>query len=287
MNRFFLAARSTGAGLSPTRNVRALWVTFQQIYRYRELLREMVHRDLSAAHARHGFGGIWVYLHPLVIVGTYLLVFGFVLGSKIAVTGEFPGDYPGYILAGLVPWLMMQAAIVRGPGALISSANLVKQVVFPIEILPIASVIAATVPHLPSLGVVMVYKLLVGGLGWIVTLLPVVFAIHFILAIGLSFALAAITPFFRDLREIVIVFMSVVMYLMPTVYLPDWMPRILRPIIYLNPFSYVVWVYQDVLFFGSFRHPYAWLVMLLFALLALGLGYRTFEKLKPYYGNAL
>jgi lipopolysaccharide transport system permease protein len=133
----------------------------------------------------------------------------------------------------------------------------------------------------------MAYKLFVGGLGWIVILLPAVFVIHFVLAIGLSFALAAITPFFRDLRELVIVFTSVVMYLMPTVYLPDWMPRILRPIIYLNPFSYVVWVYQDVLFFGAFRHPYAWLVTLVFALLALGLGYRTFEKLKPYYGNAL
>jgi lipopolysaccharide transport system permease protein len=134
---------------------------------------------------------------------------------------------------------------------------------------------------------VMVYKLFVGGLGWIAILLPAVFVVHFILATGLSFALAAITPFFRDLRDIVIVFTSVVMYLMPTVYLPDWMPRILRPIIYLNPFSYVVWVYQDVLFFGTFRHPYAWLVMLGFALLALGLGYRIFQKLKPYYGNAL
>jgi hypothetical protein len=51
----------------------------------------MVHRDLSASHARHGFGGIWVYLHPLVIVGTYLLVFGFVLGSKIAVAAGHGG----------------------------------------------------------------------------------------------------------------------------------------------------------------------------------------------------
>jgi lipopolysaccharide transport system permease protein len=287
MKRVLLAARSTRIGLSPYRNMQALRSTFEQICRYRELLRELVDRDLSASHAQHGFGGLWVYVHPLVVVGTYLLIFGFVLGSKITVAGDFPGDYPGYILAGLVPWLMMQAAIVRGPSALISSANLVKQVVFPIEVLPIAGVIAATIPQLPALGLVMVYKLLVGGLGWLVIFLPVVLVIHFILAVGLSFALAAVTPFFRDLREIVTVFTSVVMYMMPTVYLPDWMPHILRPIIYLNPFSYLVWVYQDVLFFGTFRHPFAWLVTLVFALLALGLGYRTFEKLKPYYGNVL
>ena len=287
MNRVISAMRSGRTALSPSRNSRALWTAVQQIYKYRELLKEMVHRELSATHAQHGFGGAWVYVHPLVVVGTYLLIFGFVLGNKIAVKGEFPGDYSSYILAGLVPWLMMQAAIVRGPGALISSANLVKQVVFPIEILPIASAIAATIPHLPSLALVMIYKLFVGGLGWTVILLPAVFAMHFVLAIGLCFALAAITPFFRDLRDIVTVFTSVVMYMMPTVYLPDWMPRILRPIIYLNPFSYLVWVYQDVLFFGTFKHPYAWLVTLAFALLALGLGYRTFEKLKPHYGDAL
>jgi lipopolysaccharide transport system permease protein len=268
--------------------VRALWKTFNQILRYRELLREMVDRDLSASHARHGLGGLWVYVHPLVIVGTYLLIFGFVLGNRLVTGGDFLGDFPAYILAGLVPWLMMQAALVRAPGALIGSANLVKQVVFPIEILPVASTIAATIPYLPALALVLIYNYLAGGgPSWILLCLPAVLAMHAILAIGMSFALSAITPFFRDLREIVTVFTSIAMYLMPTVYLPDWMPRVLRPMIYLNPFSYVVWVYQDVLFFGELRHPFSWVIMFLFALLSLGIGYRTFEKLKPYYGNAL
>lgn len=271
-------------GFSPYRNSMAFLVTLRQIYRYRELLREMVHRDLSASHAAHGFGALWIFIHPLVIVGTYLLIFGFVLGSKL---GGFEGDFPAYIVAGLTPWLMLQAALVRGPSALIGSANLVKQVVFPIEVLPIAAAIAATIPYLPALLLVIVYKAAVGGLSWMLLFLPVVFVMHATLAVGLCFAFAAVTPFFRDLREIVTVFTSIAMYLMPTVYLPDWMPAVLRPLIYSNPFSYFIWVYQDVLFFGEFRHPYAWGVAFLFALLSLGLGYRTFERLKPYYGNAL
>jgi lipopolysaccharide transport system permease protein len=289
MSKIILSAtRWARSGLSPDRNVRALWITFKQILQYQELLRAMVNRELSASHARHGFGGVWVYVHPLVVVATYLLIFGFVLGNRLMAGGEFPGDFPAYILAGLVPWLMMQAAIVNGPGALISSANLVKQVVFPIEVLPIASTIAATIPYLPALALVIVYKSFVGGgPSWILLFLPAVLVVHAVLAFGLSFALSAITPFFRDLREIVAVFTSIAMYLMPTVYLPDWMPRVLRPMIYSNPFSYVVWVYQDVLFFGEFRHPYAWVIMFLLAFLSLGIGYRTFEKLKPYYGNAL
>lgn len=287
MKRVGLALRSARAGLSPRRNAQAIGSTVDQVFRYRQLLAEMVNRDLNGQHALLGFGGLWIYIHPLVVVSTYLLIFGYVIGSKIAVSGQFPGDYSSYILAGLVPWLMMQAAIVRGPSSLITSANLVKQVVFPVEILPIAGMIAATIPHLPALLLVIGYKWMVGGLGWTIVLLPIVFVMHIMLALGISFALAAITPFFRDLREMVTVFTSVVMYLMPTVYLPDWMPRVLRPVIYFNPFSYLVWVYQDTLFFGELRHPYAWVVTAIFSLLALALGYRIFEKLKPYYGNAL
>jgi lipopolysaccharide transport system permease protein len=287
MSRFNSTARSAKVGFSPSRNARAVRATIDNVFKYRELLGELVRRDLNVAHALHGFGWIWVYVHPLVMVGTYLLIFGFVLGTKITVSGEFPGDFPGYILAGLVPWLMMQAAIVRAPNALLVNANLVKQVVFPIEVLPITTTIAATIPHLPALLLVIAYNFFAGGLGWTLVLLPCALVLHFFLALGLSFALAALTPFFRDLRDIVTVFTSVAMYLMPTVYLPDWMPRALQPIIYLNPFSYLVWVYQDVLFFGAIRHPHAWVVTALGALFGLGLGYRTFEKLKPYYGNVL
>lgn len=287
MSRFISATRSAGIGLSLRRNGRAVRATIDSVVRYRELLREMVIRDMNSAHALHRLGWIWIFVHPLVMVATYLLIFGFVLGTKIAVSGEFPGDYPGYILAGLVPWLMMQAAIVRAPSALIGNANLVKQVVFPIEVLPITTTIASTIPHLPAIVLVILYKLLVGGLSWGFLLLPAAFVLHLSLALGLSFALAALTPFFRDLREIVTVFTSVVMYLMPTLYLPDWMPPVLRPIIYLNPFSYLIWVYQDVLFFGAIRHPVAWVVTVLLALLVLGIGYRAFERLKPYYGNVL
>src|SRR5579871_965218 len=134
------------------------------IHRHRELLKEMIYRLLHVAHARHGFGGVWIYLNPLIVVGTYLLIFGFVIGGRIQNAGEFPGDYPGYVLTGLVPWLIIQAALTRGPAALIANSSLVKQIVFPIELLPIATAAAATIPFLPALALVIVYKTFVGGL---------------------------------------------------------------------------------------------------------------------------
>ncbi|MCO5090652.1 ABC transporter permease [Bosea sp. (in: a-proteobacteria)] len=253
-----------------------------------ELLREMTKRELQAGHAGHGLGGKWIYIHPLVVVGSYLLILGFVLGSRIAVSGSFPGDYPSYILVGLVPWLVTQSVLIRGAGALLGQAGLVKQVVFPIEIIPTAITVSIFLTFLPAFSLVLVYKLFLGGgIPSTIILLPFVLVIHFTLVLGLGFLLAAITVFMRDVKELVNVFCVVAMYFTPAIYLPDWVPKLLRPLIYMNPFSYITWIYQDTLFFGEIRHPFAWGVSTVMAIAAIYGGTAIFRRLKPYYGNVL
>lgn len=274
--------------LSPIRLATALRDVIATGWRMRELITELTRRELGASHAGHGFGGAWVYINPLVIIGVYLLIFGFVIGSKIAVTETFPGDYPSYIAIGLVAWLGVQSALVRATGALTGNSNLVKQVVFPIEVLPIASAFASLWPFVPTLGLVLVYKLVFGGgLPLTTLLLPFVLLMQVALCVGLAFVLASLTCFMRDLREFVGLFCLIAMYITPAVYLPEWVPLAFQPLLYLNPFSYLTWVYQDTLFFGAINHPWSWLILLLMAVFSLAGGYRLFKKLKPYYGNVL
>jgi lipopolysaccharide transport system permease protein len=64
-------------------------------------------------------------------------------------------------------------------------------------------------------------------------------------------------------------------------------PSVFKPLLYANPFSYMIWCYQDVLYFGRFAHPFAWIVFMAFSMLSLYVGYRVFKKLKPYFGNVL
>lgn len=254
----------------------------------RELVREMTIRELNAGHAGHGFGGKWIYIHPIVIVSSYLLILGFVIGSKIAVSGSFPGDYPSYILVGLVPWLISQNVMIRGAGALLGHSGLVKQVVFPIEIIPTSITISIFASFIPALALVLGYKMVFGGgIPATVVLLPIVLVVHFVFVWGLAIFLASITVFLRDVKEFVSVFCVVAMYFTPAIYLPDWAPDAVRPLLYLNPFSYITWVYQDVLFFGEIRHPVAWVVSLALALTTIFGGAYMFAKLKPFYGNAL
>jgi lipopolysaccharide transport system permease protein len=274
-----IRGRIAGGGLAEF--TRGLW-------RNRSLVGELVYRDIRGGHAGHGFGAIWVYVQPLVIVVTFMLVFGVVIGTKLAVTQTFPGDYTSYVLVGLVPWLLMQNALSRGPGIFLANANLVKQVIFPLESLPMANLIACFGVFAPSILVMLAYKLAWGGgLSATALLLPVVLGLHGLLALGLILILSVITPFVRDVREFITVYLSIAMYFTPAVYLPDWVPALIRPVLYLNPFSYVVWVYQDTLFFGDFRHGFAWVVFAAMAVVSILGGVVVFRRIRPFLGNVL
>jgi lipopolysaccharide transport system permease protein len=275
-------------GVSLQRNFEALRDVWRLTFANRELISEMSRREIGSGHAGHTLGPVWVFIHPLLIVGIYLLIFGFVIGQRIAPTDKFPGDFPSYIMIGLAPWLAVQAALIKSSSALVANSSLVKQVVFPIEILPVSAVAAATMSFVPAIAVAILYRhFFGGGLPMTALLLPVVFALHVMLCVGIAFALSALTCFMRDLREMVNVFCVVAMYATPAVYLPEWVPSAFRPLLYLNPFSYLTWIYQDTLFFGKILHPWAWVVTFILALAALCGGYRLFKRLGPYYGNVL
>lgn len=261
--------------------IRSLW-------RNRSLVRELTLRDLKGGHAGHGLGATWLFVQPLVVVATFMLIFGVVIGARMAVSVTFPGDYTSYLLTGLVPWLLTANALGRSTTAFSSNANLVKQVIFPIEVLPVASTIACFLIFLPSVTLMLGYKLVMGGgLQPLALLLPLVMGLHFVLILGLMLALSVITPFLRDLREIVTVYTAISMYFTPAIYLPDWVPEKLRLFLYLNPFSYVVWVYQDVLFFGDIRHGFAWVVFGGMAVGAFLGGLVLFRRIRPFLGNVL
>lgn len=221
-------------------------------------------------------------------MGIYVFIFAVVFRMRIGGTRDLPLDYATYVLAGLIPWMSFQESMSKGTVVIVANANLVKQVVFPIEILPVTGVIVAFFSQLVSTSVLGVYVLLRHGtLPWTIALLPVLFVFQILAMIGVSFFLASIGVYFRDLKDFVQVFCVMGMYLMPAFYLPAMVPAIFRPMLYLNPFSYIVWCYQDACYFGRFEHPWAWGVLVLLSVGVFYVGFKVFRKLKVAFGNIL
>jgi lipopolysaccharide transport system permease protein len=126
-----------------------------------------------------------------------------------------------------------------------------------------------------------------GSLPWTMLLLPVLFALQLLGLIGFACVLASVGAYFRDLRELMQIFSMVGIYLMPIVYLPSMVPEMFRPVLYVNPFSYLAWCYQDAVYFGRLEHPLAWVVFPALCLMTFAVGYRVFRALKPMLGNVL
>lgn len=274
--------------LSPRENIEAAAEAVRRLWKSRSLVGEMVRRDLGGQFAGQILGRLWIIGHPLALFSIYLIVFAAVLKVRMNTSTAMPRDYATYILTGLATWLSLQQGIIRATTVLTGQANLVKQVVFPIEALPFGSAIVSMVPQLVGLTLLFFYTLITnGGLPWTYILLPFLLVLSLMLLTGISFLLSALTPFVRDIKDFAAVLSVVGVYLVPAFYLPQWMPRHLRPLIYANPFSHVVWVYQDALYYGRFEHPVSWVIFVFSAVFIFSSGYRVFRDLKPYIANVL
>ena len=261
---------------------------FTRLYRNRALTFALAKREVSDRYTRQMLGSAWAIAHPLIHVLVYIFVFQMVLKLRIDTTAAMPMDYVAYLLAGLIPWLAVQEALTKGSTVITANASLVKQVVFPLEVLPVKSVLVCFVTQGVGTICLAIYVLVTNHtLPPTYALLPVLWLFQALGMIGIVFVLSAVGVHIRDVKELVQVFAVVGIYLVPVVYLPDWVPGTIRPLLYVNPFSYMVWCYQDVCYFGRFEHWYAWIVFPLETSFAFLVGYALFRRLRPFLGSAL
>lgn len=255
---------------------------------HRQLTWEMIKRDITDRYAGQMLGSAWAIGHPLFLMAIYTVVFSYIFSIKMGGQFEFQLDYTTYLLSGLIPWMAFQESMNRGTTAILANADLVKQVVFPLEILPVKGIFSSFVTQ--SVATLFLISYLVFKfhyLPWTYSLLPVLFFFQFLAMAGVSFILSAVGAYFRDLKDVVQVFSIACLYAIPIFYLPDWLPNWFKPIFYLNPFSYMVWCYQDACYFGRFEHPWAWPIFFLLSFLTCYAGYRIFRNVKTMFGNIL
>jgi lipopolysaccharide transport system permease protein len=254
--------------------------------RHARLLVVMAGREVTDRFAGSALGAVWALAHPLFLMGLFVCVFTFIFGMR------FPGEgglhYSIFLIAGYLPWMVLQDVTVKSCTAISGNANLVKQVVFPLEVLPLKSVLASLLPQMIGLAFLLVYSLLsTGALPGTWILLPLILLMQIIGLFGLAFLLSAIATYVRDLKEIMTLHALAGLYLLPILYVPGAVPGLVMKVLAVNPFSHPVWVFQDALFYGSIVHPWSWAITAAGSVLLFVVGYGLFRKLKVYFGNVL
>jgi lipopolysaccharide transport system permease protein len=273
--------------LAPRANVAALREFGHLLVERRTLVYEMTWRDVLDRYAGQALGTAWVIAAPLLQMCVYVFAFTVLFSSRLSASGS-NAEYVAFILSALAPWIAMSEIIGRAPTVVTANAGLVKQVVFPSEVLPVKATLAA----LPTLGIGLAVVLLmasIGGhirpLGWLI--LPIPILCLALMSAGFCYFLAALGVFLKDTKDTVGVLLSLGFFLHPIIYAPGVAPPALQMSFYFSPISYILWGFRDSLFFGGIVDPWIWGVMVLLSCIIFLFGYRTFRMLRPVFGNAL
>lgn len=229
-------ANSLNQLFNPLMIVRNLW-------RHRELLIQFVRREVEARYRGSFLGVLWSFINPLVLLLIYTFVFGFVFGARWpqAQTSNL-SEFALILFCGIIPYHIFSECVSRAPTLIISVRNYVKKVVFPLEILPVSVLGAALFHALISLSVLVIANLLLNGqITWTLILIPLVLLPLVFLCLGLTWFLASLGVFVRDINHTVGLIVQAMFFVTPIFYSVDMIPNpTLQQLMHLNPLTPVI-----------------------------------------------
>ncbi|MDQ4133780.1 MAG: ABC transporter permease [Actinomycetota bacterium] len=256
----------------------------------RELIANLVRRDLKVRHRGTFLGMLWSLTTPLLIVGLYYVIFTFLIPTFLNDNVRTDGQVVPFALSffgGLTVWNFFSSSVTASTSSVVGSGYLLSKVYFPRAILPLSAVLSAGVTFCFEFAVLSVVTLLVVGLpGVHILWLPLIAAVVFGLASGLALLLSVITVFLRDVAHFVGVLMQLWFWATPIIYsLEDVSSRLIR-LLELNPMTGVVVSFRNVVLlgrapdFGLLAYDAAVAVALLVGgALAFGRGQRLFSEI--------
>lgn len=235
----------------------------------RDLLGELVLRDMRLRYRRSALGLAWSQLGPLVLLGVLTFVFSHVVPLGIP-------SYALFVYIGLLAWTWFAAAIVGVTESIVSNRDLVRRPGFPPALLPVATVTTHLVHFALALPIVVVVSALDGGLHPSLLALPLVVAVQFLLLLGPGYLFAAVNVELRDVSHLIGVLLVPLFYATPVFYDVSSVPARYRTLYGLNPVNRLVTAYRDVFLYGRWPDPLPLVVIALVAVALVLFGRRVF-----------
>jgi lipopolysaccharide transport system permease protein len=263
---------------------------FAELARKRDLWWQFTVRTVELRHRGSYLGIVWAGLTPLLMLGLYFVVFGLIFSSSFGILkDETHVDYALAFFLGLILYQLVAETLVISPGIILANPNLVKKVVFPLDVLPIAQLGATWFNLGVSLALMLLGALIFGrgvtiaGLVW----LPVILFPMLLLTAGLSWLFAAMGVFFRDLAQVMPFITQIVLYASAIVYPMARIPANIWLFLKWNPLLHSVALARDSLLWDRpintthLAYTYVAGIVIFF------IGRRVFLKLQPAFADVI
>lgn len=261
--------------------------TVKSVFDTRKIIVNLATEDFKKRFVGSYFGLFWLFVQPIVTILIYYCVFQ--LGFKSAPPSGIDAPYVLWLIPGIVPWFYFNEAVNAGTSVLYDYSYLVKKVVFKITVLPIIKNISCFFVHMIFWLIMIAVFLLYGyepNIYWLQTVYYSFCA--FALVTGLTMLTSAINAFFKDMGQIVNIFLQFGMWITPIMWSYTMMGEN-AGILKLNPFFYISEGYRDSMLNGIWfwERPNLTLYFWIVTLIILVVGTKVFKKMKPHFADVL
>jgi lipopolysaccharide transport system permease protein len=259
----------------------------QSFWRNRHLIVQMTKREVVGRYKGSVMGLAWSFFNPVFMLLVYTFVFSVIFKSRWG-GDESKTLFALVLFVGMIVLGLFSEVVNRAPSLILSNVNYVKRVVFPIEILPVIAMGAALFHTFISLSVLIIAFLMFNGfIHWTVIFIPLILLPLVIFTLGISWMLAAIGVFLRDMSQTIGLITTVLMFLSPVFYPVTAVPEKFRPFIMANPLTFIIEQAREVLIWG---HLPNWLGLGAYTLAAVAIawaGYACFQKTRKGFADVL
>lgn len=261
---------------------------YRALLRHYHLVVQMARRDVIGRYRGSFIGLLWSFFNPLLMLGVYTFVFGYVFKSRWIGQGGGQFEFAVILFAGLNINTLFQECATRAPTLIIENRNFVKRIVFPLETLSWSTLGSALFHLLISTVVLLAFSLVIRGyVPWTIVYFPIIVLVFMPFMAGLTWVLSSLGVFLRDLKHAMGIITVMMMFLAPIFYSKEMIPEHYRHLLYLNPLTVIVEASRDVLIWG---HAPNWLYLGAYTIagcLFAWLAFAWFEKTRKGFADVL
>jgi lipopolysaccharide transport system permease protein len=264
-----------------------IWRPLWELPGRADLIFSFARRDLQGRYKGSALGIAWAVLTPVVMIAIFTFIFAGIFGARFGASNSH-WDYALYLFCGLLPWTMFQESVQLSSNTIVTHANLVKRVVFPLETLPAAQVFAALGNQLFATIALLIAILAVRqNLQLTALWLPLLLIPQLLFALGAAWLIASLGVFLRDIAQGITLLLMAWMYLTPIIYPESIVPERFRWFIGINPFTSLVRSYRRVFLDGLAPDWRGLLYFTAVALVVFVFGYWWFARTRKNFADVI
>ena len=261
----------------------------RSIWRHRSLIMQMAWHEVVSRYKGSIFGIAWSFFNPLIMLAVYTFVFTVVFKARWEIeVSEGKADFALVLFVGLIIHALFSEVLNRAPTLILSNANYVKKVVFPLEILTVVSVCAALFHAAISVVVLLVALFALNGLpNWTVIYTPLTLLPLLPLTLGLGWLLASLGVYLRDIGQLIGVTTTALLFLAPVFYPLTALPEAYQLFLFINPLTYPIEQTRAVIIFGDMPNWAGLGVYTIISVLICWIGFLWFQRTRRGFADVL